>query len=133
MSALARLAQAKMERAAAQGQFDQFEGKGEPIDPSVWADPHEGEWAMAHRLLREAEMAPRWIELDVEIRRRRQELMDWVEQSGAVPGQPGWARVGRRVTVEIEAINELIESRNFLAPNAVAPRFKLRPERVLEG
>jgi DnaJ homolog subfamily C member 28 len=44
-----------------QGEFDDLEGKGEPIDLSEnpFEDP---DWRTAHRMLRNAGFAPAWIE-----------------------------------------------------------------------
>lgn len=133
MSALGWLAHRQLEKAVAEGHFESFEGKGEPLDPSLWGNPHEAEWELAYRMLRQADMAPRWIELDIEIRSRRQALRKWLSAEAATVDWSDGGLVVDRAEAEIEAINQLIEVRNFLAPTAVRPRFKLKLGHLLKN
>ncbi len=133
MSGLAWLAQKQLERAVANGEFDHYQGKGEPLAASIWGDPHEGEWALAYHLLGQADMAPRWIELDKDIRRRQADLKAWTAKIATDREGPGWRHLVERVSAEASAINRMIETRNFLAPDSVRPRFKINLDQLLES
>src|SRR2546429_3427845 len=67
----------KIREAMERGEFDDLEGKGEPLDTSVnpFEDP---ELRLAHRILRNAGFAPSWIEerrdLDSEFENARRRL-----------------------------------------------------------
>jgi hypothetical protein len=135
LSLLAWLADKELERAVAAGVFDQFDGKGKPLPPSQWADPHEGDWEIAFRIMRQAEVAPRWIELDKDIRQRTHSFRRWLLEQPTAPALDGYYlnRLRERAAAEIQAINRDIELRNQLAPAAVKPRFMLRLEEELKS
>jgi hypothetical protein len=135
MSALARAAEKALAEAVARGEFDDFAGKGQPLDASQWGDPTEGEWAMAFRLLRQADMAPRWIELDKEIRRRKAELRSWLRSRLLRDGEANGPslQLQSRVEGEISAINQLVEVRNYLAPAVILPAFFMNVEDEMEA
>ena len=68
------LVERQIREAMDQGAFDDLPHQGErlPLDDDALA----GEWAMAHRMLRNAGAAPPWIESDKEARRLLAELDD---------------------------------------------------------
>ena len=57
----ADLADRKIKEAQAAGHFDDLPGLGKPLQ--LYDNPLEGEWALAHRILRNANISPPWIEL----------------------------------------------------------------------
>lgn len=60
------------------GEFDNLPGAGKPIR---WDDEHvPPEWRMAHRILKNAGLAPMWIEDDKRIRQERKALRELLER-----------------------------------------------------
>jgi len=60
------------------GEFDNLPGLGKPIH---WDDDHvPPEWRMAHRILKNAGLAPMWIEDDKRIRKERKALRELLER-----------------------------------------------------
>ena len=68
----ADLAERKIKEAQAAGHFDKLPGLGKPLQ--LDDNPHEGEWALAHRLLRNANISPPWIALQQQVQRRSDSL-----------------------------------------------------------
>ena len=71
------LVEQKIREAMEQGEFENLQGKGAPIDLSE--NPYEDpEWRTAHRMLRNAGFAPAWIEerkdIDAELEAARIDL-----------------------------------------------------------
>ena len=93
MSLLAWLADQELERAVAAGVFDKFDVKGKPRQPSLWADPHEGDWEMAFRMMRQAQVAPRWIELDNDIRQRTHSFRTWLLEQPTATALDGYYQI----------------------------------------
>src|SRR5690606_20592610 len=94
--ALRRRAEERILEAMAQGAFDNLPGKGRPLDlrENPFVPP---ERRLAYKLLKDANFAPDWIELDREVRTAREELaafqqrhIDWLKRQappadGSVP------------------------------------------------
>ena len=68
----ADLADRKIKEAQAAGHFDDLPGLGKPLQ--LYDNPLEGEWALAHRILRNANISPPWIELQQQVQRRSDTL-----------------------------------------------------------
>ena len=68
----ADLADRKIKEAQAAGHFDDLPGLGKPLQ--LYDNPLEGEWALAHRILRNANISPPWIELQQQVQRRSDAL-----------------------------------------------------------
>lgn len=68
----ADLAERKIKEAQAAGHFDKLPGFGKPL--RLDDNPHEGEWALAHRILRNANISPPWIALQQQVQRRSDAL-----------------------------------------------------------
>ena len=66
------LIERQIREATEAGAFDDLPHQGERLP--LEDDSAAGEWAMAHRMLKEAGVAPPWIESDKEARRRLDEL-----------------------------------------------------------
>jgi hypothetical protein len=73
------LIERQIREAMAEGAFDHLPYQGEPLP--IEDDSAAGEWAMAHRLLREAGAAPPWIEADKQARRLMAELEVLIERA----------------------------------------------------
>ncbi len=99
-----------------EGKFDSLPFQGEPLPKED--DAYAGEWALAHHVLKNAGMAPPWIEADKDVRAllgRRDAIL--ARASSGVPPAPS-AR--RRDTAALEglvvAVNAAIARLNAEAP-----------------
>ena len=95
------------------GEFDDLPHHGRPLPRP--AGPGAGEWELAFSMLRNAGMAPPWIEADKECRRIRSERDALMERARhASPASHGWYR---------KRLKELVAShvRSTAALNASAP------------
>jgi hypothetical protein len=63
------------------GEFDNLAGSGQPLDLSV--NPHGQDWESGFRALKNAGMAPYWIELDKSIRAEAAALAAFLERTAA--------------------------------------------------
>lgn len=104
-----------------EGRFDRLPGHGRPLPLEV--DVHAGELALAHHLLRNAGVAPPWIEADKDVRRMRDGIEAVLRRApGATAG------VARRLEAELGALadahDEAVRRLESLAPT---PRQHRRP------
>ncbi len=124
-----RLAEDRLQRAIEAGEFDGLEGAGKPLlreDESLIPDG----WRLAFHLLRNAGLAPLWIELDREVeadlgrlRRSLQQAARWGEDSAA------WQDGVRQALMDAERLNRLIEERNLRCPwQLQRPKVRLESE-----
>ncbi|MBI3749943.1 MAG: DUF1992 domain-containing protein [Chloroflexi bacterium] len=79
------LVEKQLREAMEAGAFQDLPHQGEPRP--LEDDSAAGEWAMAHRMLRNVGMAPSWIESDKEARRLLGEF-----EGGSSSGRPGRRR-----------------------------------------
>src|SRR6476660_3500817 len=88
------------------GAFDDLPYRGERLP--IEDDSAAGEWAMAHRMLKNAGAAPPWIESDKEARRLLAELAGMLERA---PRVSTFARDRRRrdYRATVPAANRAIE------------------------
>jgi DnaJ homolog subfamily C member 28 len=118
------LVERQIREAMSEGAFDDlpFTGERLPIED----DSAAGDWAMAHRMLRNAGMAPPWIESDKEARRQIAELEALIERA------PGMSILSERRTRSdlvriVAAANAAIERLNSEAPTDRQHRRPLDP------
>jgi DnaJ homolog subfamily C member 28 len=125
--------------AAAQqaGMFDNLPGSGKPLDLND--DSHvPAEDRTGHRLLKNAGMAPAWIELQKEIREQQETLERWLERANE-----RWVHCGplqreqlrTEHSQKISELNKLITSYNLSAPPVAGqlPLLQLWRERQKLG
>ena len=126
-----RIAEERIQQAIEAGAFEDLPGAGQPLE--LEENPFEGAWQPAYRLLKNADMAPRWIELDLEVRRETERLRCELRRVHQRHGTDGllWERALERFQEQVERLNAKVHLRNHLAPNSVVPRFPLRPGREL--
>jgi hypothetical protein len=120
------LVERQIREAMSQGAFDDlpFQGQRLPLED----DSAAGEWAIAHRLLREAGVAPAWIESDKEARRLMAELDALIERAPRMsPLSQQRARGDLRRIVS--AANAAIVRLNSEAPTDRQHRRPLDPMR----
>jgi hypothetical protein len=63
------------------GEFDNLSGTGKP--QAFDSNPHGADWESGFRVLKNAGMAPAWIEIDKEIRALRERMTDLTERTAA--------------------------------------------------
>ena len=119
------LAERQIHEAMEAGAFDDLPYRGERLP--IEDDAAAGDWAMAHRMLRNAGMAPPWIESDKEARRLLAALDALVERA---PGTSPISRDRKRreLTRIVEAANRAISRVNAEAPTALQHRRRLDAE-----
>ena len=118
------LVERQIREAMAEGAFDDLPYRGEPLP--LEDDSAAGDWAMAHRMLKNAGAAPPWIEADKEARRLLAEIERLV--AGA-PGMSVLARRRARSELErvVQAANRAIARVNSEAPTDRQHRRPLDP------
>ncbi len=123
------LVEKQIREAMEAGAFDDlpFAGQRLPLED----DSAAGDWAMAHRMLKSAGMAPPWIESDKEARRLLGELERCIERA---PGTSVSARGRERAHVArlVDEANRAIARVNAEAPTARQHRRPLDPAAELE-
>lgn len=118
------LVERQIREAMEAGAFEDLphEGKRLPIED----DSAAGDWAMAHRMLRNAGMAPPWIESDKEVRKLLAELDALIERA---PRTSPMSRARERTNHArlVDAANRAIARVNAEAPTARQHRTPLDP------
>ena len=131
------LVERQIREAMDDGAFDDLPYQGERLP--LEDDSTAGDWAMAHRMLRNAGMAPPWIESDKEARKHLAALEALIERAPAIS-----VASHRRARLEldriVEAANRAIARVNSEAPTLAQHRRPLDPaaeserlERALSG
>jgi hypothetical protein len=95
------------------GAFDDLPYQGDRLP--LEDDSAAGEWALAHRVLRNARMSPPWIETDKEVRRLLEER-DAVLRRAPRSSALGRGRDESELTRIVKAANEAIFRLNNEAP-----------------
>ena len=113
--------------ATARGAFDELPHRGRPLPRR---DERAGEWTSAFEMLREAGMAPPWIEADKEARRRLEER-DRLLAQASVAGPLARESLRRRLRDTVAAANRAIAELNALAPSLSVHRPPLDIDREL--
>jgi len=104
-----------------------FVGERLPIDD----DSAAGDWAMAHRMLKNAGAAPPWIESDKEARRLLAVLAATLERAPRA-STLGRDRLRRDYLATVDAVNRAIERVNAEAPTDRQHRRPLDPTAEVE-
>jgi len=107
------------------GAFKELRFQGEPLP--IEDDSVAGEWAMAHRMLKNAGAAPPWIESDKEARRLLAELETMIDRAPRV-SHPSRDKARRDFQAILRAANLAIDRVNAEAPT---DRQHRRPVDVL--
>ncbi|HSL33027.1 MAG TPA: DUF1992 domain-containing protein [Candidatus Limnocylindrales bacterium] len=120
----------QIREAQAEGAFDDLPHRGERIP--LRDDSAAGDWALAHRMLKNAGFAPPWIETDREVREllaRRDALIARAPRV-SLPQRP---RDRAELTKLVGQINEAIFRLNHEAPTERQHRRRLTLESELEA
>jgi hypothetical protein len=100
------------------GLFDNLSGSGKPLnldDDSMVPE----EDRIAHRMLKNAGLAPAWIELQKEIREQQASLERWVaqaQQRWPKSGPLEQAQIRQEHSQKVNTLNKLITTYNLNAP-----------------
>ena len=118
------LIERQIREATEAGAFDDLPHQGERLP--LEDDSAAGEWAMAHRMLKNAGVAPPWIESDKEARRRLEEL-DRVLARAAVASPVSHGRLRAEHATLVAETNRAIARVNSEAPTERQHRRILDP------
>jgi hypothetical protein len=118
------LVERQIREAMEAGAFEELPYQGERLP--IEDDTAAGEWAMAHRMLRNAGMAPPWIESDKDARRLLAELEALIERAPRTSSLSR-ARVRSQVARIVADANRAIERVNAEAPTARQHRRPIDP------
>jgi hypothetical protein len=123
------LIERQIREAMEEGAFRELPHQGAPLP--LEDDSAAGDWAMAHRMLRSAGVAPPWIEADTEARARLAELDALVDR--AARADPAVRpRLRREASKLVDAANRAIERLNAEAPTDRQHRRLLDVDEVLQ-
>lgn len=116
-----------------QGEFDNLEGKGQPIDlrENPFEDP---DLRTAHRLLRNAGYGPAWLEARKEIDAQLQEALTKLRRAWSlygIKGQHEWLRNVREFRGLVSDLNQRIRLYNLKAPAVVFHRKIIDGEQLI--
>jgi len=107
------LIERQIREATEDGRFDDLPHQGEPLP--LEDDSAAGEWALAHRMLRNAGAAPPWIESDKAVRtllERRDRLIERAPRVSVI----SWPRVRAEYAGLVDEINAAVARVNAEAP-----------------
>jgi hypothetical protein len=120
------LIERQIREAMEEGAFEQLPHQGKPLP--LEDDSAAGEFALAHRMLRNAGGAPPWIESDKEARARLADLERLVARAKRADRR-SLPRLRQQATELVAAVNHAVERVNVEAPTDRQHRRPL----VLEG
>ena len=92
------------------------------------------EWRMVFRILKNANLSPRWIELDKEVRSELAEARNGLRRNLTIFGCQGecWETALRKFTLRITQLNEIKRGLNLIVPRAQFQRRTLPPDEDIE-
>jgi hypothetical protein len=103
-------------RAREQGEFNELLGRGAPLE---WDEENPFEdpaWRTAYRVLREAGLAPPWIEQAREIRARTDTVRESLRAAARTKEAGAWEAARLRAMEAIQVINALVKDLNLAVP-----------------
>lgn len=118
------LVERQIREAMQSGAFEDLPFRGERLPND--RDEAAGEWAMAHRVLRNAGMAPPWIESDKEARRLLAEIEGVIQRAPRTPVLSR-GRLRQRLAELVGEANGAIARVNAEAPTARQHRRPVDP------
>lgn len=128
-----QLAEKIIQKAMDEGIFEDLSGKGNPLsfEEESGTPP---EWRVAFRILKNANLSPRWIELDKEIRIELEEARYQLGQALELFGSEGdrWDRAVQQFTLRINQLNDFMKELNLIVPEVRFQRRELRVNEEIE-
>ncbi len=121
----------QIRQAMEEGQFDNLPFQGEPLPNDD--NPLAGEWALAFHLLKNAGVAPPWIEADKEVRGLMGRLEAILDRAADGPPPSSFGRRRDREAIEdlVTRVNAAVGRLNAEAPTYSQQRAPLAPAAVL--
>ena len=110
----------QIREAEERGAFDDLPGKGKPLPHEPW----DGDWALAHHVLKLAGETLPWIALGREIDASRARLDRLLRQAAGLRGDERW-RARERYLREAAELDKLLQEYAFLVPSHKLERGRL--------
>jgi hypothetical protein len=104
----------QIQNAMAEGAFDNLPHQGKPLPNDE--NPHAGEWSMAYGVLKNAGIAPPWIETDKEVRRLLERRDVLLARAGGGLSDMAWRRDRPVFEQVVRDVNTAIVRLNSEAP-----------------
>lgn len=111
------LVEKKIQDAMEQGLFDNLAGYGRPLQ--IEENPFEGDWRLGFHIMRNAGVAPPWIELSGEIQTRADALETLLRRAAELaPAADRRLRASLRDDYlrQVAELNEAIDAYNLIVP-----------------
>ena len=135
MNRLESQAEKRLREAIERGEFDNVQGKGQPLDlrENPFEDP---DMRTVHRLLRNAGFAPAWIEEQKDIihaleTARLKLTRAWKLFGKTNPHHADWQRNVKEFREKARELNDRIRIYNLKTPANVFHRTVIDPDRVI--
>jgi DnaJ-like protein len=110
----------QIREAQERGDFDHLPGQGQPLP----AEPWEGDWALAHHVLRQSGETLPWISLGRDIEAAQTKLQALLRDAATVPYAER-ARARERYLREAAALDKLLQEYAFVVPSRQLERGRL--------
>jgi len=117
----------QIREAQERGAFDRLPGQGLPLPKEDW----DGDWALAHHVLKQAGETLPWITLGNEIERAQQRLRQQLDAARTLPLGPDRDVARKRYLESAAALDKLLEEYAFTVPVRHLERGRL-PQHVAE-
>ena len=109
------------------GEFDELPYQGRPL--RLEDDHLAGDMALAHHVLRNASVAPRWIETDKRLRRQLDAIEALLDRAHFAPPSAR-TRLERELETLADAHDDAVAQLEVLAPTARQHRVRLERRRL---
>jgi hypothetical protein len=118
----------QIREAQERGEFDNLPGKGKPVPHEPW----DGDWALAHHVLRQAGETLAWISLAREIETAELKMEALRRDAANLRRSgPGWreerSRARERYLQDAAALDKLLQEYAFVVPSRQLERGRLPP------
>jgi hypothetical protein len=110
----------QIREAQERGAFDNLPGQGQPLPAESW----DGEWAMAHHILRQAGETLAWISLGRDIEAAQTKLQALLRDAATV-SRAERPRARERYLREAAALDKLLQEYAFAVPSRQLERGRL--------
>ena len=112
----------QIREAQERGDFDNLPGQGRPLPHEPW----QGDWALAHHVLRQAGETLPWISLGRDIEAAQAKLRAFLRDAASVPYRER-SRARERYLREAAILDKLLQEYAFVVPSRQLERGRLPP------
>jgi hypothetical protein len=116
----------QIREAQERGDFDRLPGRGRPLPDERW----DGEWGLAHHVLKQAGETLPWISLGKEIDALQAKLQQRLCEAAGLTGEQR-VRARQQYLRDAATLDTLLEEYAFLVPTRRLERGRL-PQRIAE-